>query len=92
MGGRPLCRSHFYDVAARQLEEHRGLLQRTAPEGTDCIAISRFLTELITQTTTLVASAKLLSAWQRDQFLELSLSAAELYKRINENPQNIHSH
>ena len=34
-----------------------------------------------------VASAKFLGPGQRDQFLELSLSAAELYKRVQRNPR-----
>ena len=86
--GCPLCRNHFYDLASRRLEEHRERLQRIAPEQADCDAISKFLNELIGQATTLVASSKLLSPWQRDQFFELSLSAAELYKRVKRNPSD----
>ena len=87
MDDRPLCRDHFYQMATKRLVEHRERLQQTSPEGTERIAISRFLTELISQTTTLVATAKFLGPWQRDQYLELSLSAAELYKRVQRNPR-----
>jgi hypothetical protein len=69
-------------MAARRLEEYRARLQRIEPSGADRIATLKFLSELIGQTTTLVASAKFLGSSQRDQFLELSLSAVELYKRI----------
>jgi hypothetical protein len=48
----------------------------------DHTATLKFISEVISQTTTLVANAKLLAPAQRDQFLKLSLSAAELYKQI----------
>ena len=87
LDGRPLCRNHFYDIAAKRLEEHRARLQRIDPSGADRITIPKFLSEVINQTTTLVATAKFLSSGQREQFLELSLSAAELYKRVQRNPR-----
>lgn len=62
-------------------------MQRIEPAGADSIAIPKFLSEVISQTTTLVASAKFLGPGQRDQFLEPSLSAAELYKRVQRNPR-----
>ena len=83
--GRQLCRDHFYELAKRRVEEHRERMQKAAPEGKERIAVSQLLTDLISQATTLVATAKLLSPWQRDQFFELSLSAAELYKRVQRN-------
>jgi len=87
LDGRPLCRNHFYDMAARRLDEYRPRLQRIDPAGADRITIPKFLSEVINQTTTLVATAKFLSSGQREQFLELSLSAAELYKRVQRNPR-----
>ncbi len=87
LDARPLCRNHFYDTAARRLEEYRARLQRIDPAGTDRITIPKFLSEVINQTTTLVATAKFLSPGQRDQFLELSLSAAELYRRVQRSPR-----
>ena len=87
LDGRPLCRSHFYDIAARRLEEYRERLQRLDPAGADRVAILEFLSEVISRTTTLVATAKFLRPSQRDQFLELSLSAVELYKRVQRNPR-----
>jgi PilZ domain-containing protein len=85
LDGSRLCRNHFYDTAVKRLEEYRARLRRIEPAGTDRTATLKFLSELISQTTTLVASAKSLGAGQRDQFLELSLSAAELYKRVQRN-------
>jgi hypothetical protein len=87
LDGRPLCRGHCYDIAARNLEEHRARLERIGPLGADRIATVKFLSELINQTTTLVARAKFLGPSHRAQFLELSLSAAELYKRVQRNPR-----
>jgi hypothetical protein len=87
LDGRPLCRNHFYDIAARRLEEYRARLQLVEPAGLARNAILKFLSEVINQTTTLVAGVKFLGPSQRDQFLELSLSAIELYKRVQRNPR-----
>ncbi len=87
LDGRQLCRNHFYDMARRGLAECRARLQRIEPAGADRLATSKFLSEVISQTTTFVASAKLLGPLQRDQFLELSLSAVDLYKRVQRNPR-----
>jgi hypothetical protein len=87
LDGRPLCRNHFYDMAAKRLEEHRARLKQSEPAGATRIAILKLLSEVINQTTTLVATAKFLSPSQRDQFLELSLSAIELHKRVQRNPR-----
>jgi len=87
LDGRLLCRNHFYDIAAKRVGEHRESLQRIEPTGEPRTAILKFLSELISQTTTLVIRAKFLSPWQREQFQELSLSALEVYKRIQRNPR-----
>jgi PilZ domain len=87
LGERPLCRNHFYEIAAKRLQEHPARLQRIDLTGGNRIAITNSLSEIISQTTILVASAKLLAPWQRDQFLELSLCAVELYKRVQRNPR-----
>ncbi len=84
---RPLCRLHFYEIASRRLAECSGRLTETlANEGERAAALT-FLSEIVTQTTTLAASAKYLSALQRDQFLELSISAMDVSKRIQRYPR-----
>jgi hypothetical protein len=85
LDGYRLCRKHFYDRAAKRLEEYRAALRRTATGKVDHTATIKFLSEVISQTTTLVASAKFLDPVHRDQFLRLSLSATQLYKRIKRN-------
>jgi hypothetical protein len=87
LDGRALCRNHFYDMAGRRLAEYRAQLQRTEPAWADRIGVTKFLSEIINETTNLVASAKFLGHLERDQFLGLSLAAAELYKRIQRNPR-----
>ncbi len=87
MDGRPLCRNHFYDIAARRLEEHRAHLCQGDPVGADRIRILNFVSELLSETTILVASAKFLGQEQRNKYLELSLSAMELYKRVQRDPR-----
>src|SRR6266481_1994197 len=85
--GRALCRNHFYDIAARRLEEHRARLCQGDPVGADRTRIRNFVSELLSETTILVASAKFLGQEQRDKYLELSLSAMELYKRVQRDPR-----
>jgi len=87
LDGRALCRNHFYDLAGRRLVEYRVQLRRTEPAGADRIGVTKFLSEIINETTNLVASAKFLGPLEREQFLGLSLAAAELYKRIQRNPR-----
>ena len=87
LDGRAFCRDHFYDMAAKRIEEYRARLQHIDQAGADRIAIPKFLSEVISQTTTLVANTKFLNPRQREQFLELSLSAAELYKRVQRSPR-----
>ena len=84
---RPLCRLHFYEIASQRLAECSGRFAETlANEGERAAALA-FLSEIITQTTNLAASAKYLSASQRDQFLELSMSAMDVSKRIQRFPR-----
>jgi hypothetical protein len=87
LDGRPLCRNHFYDLAAKRLKEHRGRLKQSEPAGATRIAILKFLSEVVNQTTAMVATAKFLSPSQREQFLELSFSAIELHKQVQRNPR-----
>ncbi len=85
LDGYRLCRNHFYERAAKRLEEYRAGLRQIAPGIADHAATLKFISEVISQTTTLVANAKSLDPGQRDQFLKLSLSAAQLYKQVQRN-------
>jgi hypothetical protein len=85
--GRRLCRNHFYDIAARCLDEHRARLCEGDPVGAHRTRILKFVSELINETTLLVASGKFFGQEQRDQYLELCLSASELYKRVQREPR-----
>lgn len=85
LDGYRLCRNHFYQRAVKRLEEYRAGLRQVAAGMADHTAALKFISEVISQTTTLVANAKLLAPAQRDQFLNLSLSAAELYKQVQRN-------
>jgi len=55
--------------------------------GADRTKILKFASGLISETTSLVASAKFLGQAERERFLELSLSAMQLYKRCQRNPR-----
>jgi hypothetical protein len=85
--GRPLCRNHFHEVATVRLKQCANSLRQVEHSATLGIATLKLLSELISQTTTLVVRAKFLSPWQQDQLRELSRSALELYKRIQRSPR-----
>src|SRR5882724_2006633 len=84
---RPLCRLHFYEIASQRLAECSGRFAETLVNEGERAAALTLLSEIITQTTNLAASAKYLSALQRDQFLELSMSAMDVSKRIQRYPR-----
>ncbi len=87
LSSRPFCRLHFYEIGSRRLAECRERLLATLAAENDSAATLTFLSELITQTTNLVATARFLSTSQRDQFLELSMSALDVSKRIQRHPR-----
>ena len=62
-------------------------MQQIDSGGGDPIVILKSLSEVINQTTNVVARAKLLNPRRREQFFELTLSAAELYKRVQRSPR-----
>ena len=87
MDGCSLCGVHFYEFALKRLEDSRVRLVN-APAGTaENASIGKFLSELVSAVTSLVAGAKYLTEMQRNQFLELSVSAVELRKRLQRNPR-----
>jgi len=87
LDARPLCRNHFYDVATKCLKTHLENLQRSEATGARAATTLKSLSEIISQTTTLVVRAKFLSPWQQGQFRELSVRALELYKRVQRDPR-----
>jgi PilZ domain-containing protein len=87
LGARPLCRKHFYDIAARRLADYHERFAGADPVGRDRVAASAFLSELIGQAGTLVTGAKQLTDRDRDNFLALSTDAVEMYKRVQRNPR-----
>ena len=81
-----LCRNHFYDRAMKRIEEYRGRLQTLEAAG-GSLEVPEFLSQIIAQTTMLVTTAKFLGPGQRDQFLDLSLAAMQLFKRAQRAPR-----
>ena len=82
----PWCRTHFYSIAAKRLSKYRAHFSKMDTTGTEENVIRKFLSEVIAQTTALLASAKFLAPSQREQFLELSMSAAEFSQRFRDLP------
>jgi hypothetical protein len=87
LDGRPLCRNHFYEIAAKRLEDIRLHFVEGGPSLARNSSEARFLSELIGAATGLVATARYLSELHRDKYLELSLSALELYNRLQRHPR-----
>ncbi len=87
LGARPLCSRHFYEIGSRRMEEYLTRFQGTDAFGADRQTAAAFLSELISQTTMLVANSKKMAATQREAFLQLSLSAAEMFKRVQRSPR-----
>jgi hypothetical protein len=87
LDGLSLCRNHFYDRAMKRIVEYRDRLQTLEAAEGGRNEVPEFLSQIIAQTTMLVTNAKFLGPGQRDQFLELSLSAMQLFKRAQRPPR-----
>jgi len=87
LDGRGLCRFHFHTVATKQLEDHRRSMQRITYSEGDRLAVCKLLSEVVSQATALVTKTKLLAPVEREQFLQLSLAATELFKRVQREPR-----
>lgn len=83
----PLCRGHFYSIASTRLEEYQARSCDKVTVDADRTKILNFISEVISETTTLVASAKSLGQEQREKYVELSLLTAKLYKRVQKHPR-----
>ena len=87
MDRRTLCRVHFYELAIKRLEDSRARLANAPPGSAENSSIAKFLSELVSEATSLVAGSKYLTEIQRNQFLELSVSAVELHKQLQRHPR-----
>src|SRR5262245_39968309 len=87
--GRLLCRDHFHQDAVRKLERYRSRLRSANESDTERASLSKFVSEIISQTTVLVSRTKLLSQEQRNLFLELSRISLQFYKRVQRNPRQL---
>jgi PilZ domain len=80
---RSLCIEHFLELANRRIVSIAGMLEHEAGERSVSAEVQAFLSQLISQTTTLATEMRLLNPGRRDELLALSTTAAELYKRIH---------
>jgi hypothetical protein len=87
--GRLLCRDHFHQDAVKKLERYRSRLRKANESDGERAALSKFVSEIISQTTVLVSRSKPLSQEQRDLFLELSWVSLQFDKRLQRNPRQI---
>ncbi len=87
LDARLLCRTHFHEVAAKRLKECDARLRKGEPPESERAAMAKFLSELMSQATRVIAVAKSLTATQREQILAVSFSAMELYKQLQRDPR-----
>jgi PilZ domain len=80
---RSLCVEHFVALANRRIVSVAGMLEHEAGERSVSAEVQTFLSQLISQTTTLATEMRLMNPGRRDELLALSTTAAELYKRIH---------
>jgi len=80
--GRLLCKDHFHKSANKKLSQYHSNLREANDRASERAALIRFVSEMISQTTLLVSSTKLLSETQRELFLGLSRSSLQFYKRV----------
>src|SRR5262249_23723242 len=85
--GRLLCRDHFHQDAIKKLEQYHSRLPSANESDSEKATLSKFVSEVISQTTILVSRTKLLSPEQRTLFLELSRASLQFYKRVQRNPR-----
>jgi len=82
---RQWCRGHFFRVASKRLEGCRAIVGDLAENRQQELgAAAKFLTELIGQSTSLAASAQFLAPAEREQLLEISLAAADCWKKLQD--------
>jgi len=67
--GRLLCKDHFHKSANKKLSQYHSRLREANDRASERAALIRFVSEMISQTTLLVSSTKLLSETQRELFL-----------------------
>jgi hypothetical protein len=87
LDGRSLCRVHFYRIAAGRLEGYRTAIEKDTMSLAERGSMLGFLSEVVNESTGLMARAKSLTESQRKEFLDLSLSASEFYKRAQRSPR-----
>jgi hypothetical protein len=86
LSGLWLCELHFYETATNGLTDFRARFGGKSASAIEREKVLEFLSELMVQTTNLIAGAEPLSQSQSDEFLELWLSAASFAKQIQCRP------
>lgn len=84
---RALCLEHFLEGSWRRVESIKGTFDTGTEEQNLSPEVQTFLTEVISQTTLLAMETRLMAPRQRDDLIELSTAAAEIYKRIQRAPR-----
>jgi hypothetical protein len=87
LSGRALCLGHFYRIAATRLIDYREDLGKDTLSQAAKSGMLSFLSEIVNESTRVMASTKSLTESQRQQYLDLSRQASELYKRAQRSPR-----
>lgn len=80
---RLLCLEHFLQLATSRLGSIQNMVDESSEGRTVSPDVQTFLSQVISQTTTLAMETHLLHPGYREALLTLSTQAAELYRRIH---------
>jgi hypothetical protein len=77
-----LCPEHFLQYSHRRVATIEEMFSGNSGERNSSLEIQSFLSAVISQAAILATETRLLAPSQRDNLIELSTTAAEVYKRI----------
>jgi hypothetical protein len=84
---RELCLEHFLQYSQRRVQSIQQALASDVDERHLSPEVQNFLSEVISQTTVLATEIRLLAEHQRNNLIELSTTAAQIYKRLQRTPR-----
>lgn len=79
---RALCPEHFMEYSHRRVATIQEMFTNSSEERVLSLEVQSFLSQVISQAAKLATETRFLAPSQRDNLIELSTTAAEIYKRI----------
>ena len=89
LADRALCPEHFLEYSHRRVATIQQMFAGSSEERILSAEVQNFLSQVISQATRLATETRLLAPSQRDNLIELSTTAADIYKRIQRAPRSV---